>query len=127
MDKNVKIFLEKLKETPNFRKVKFVFYYGSRISGIATNLSDFDFCIFYDGDSQERFEFLIKLGSKLSDDFDIHIFQDLPLFVRKEVLKGKLIYCKDEDFVYDKARETINEFEDFKKRYYDYIGLEKMK
>ena len=47
MDKNVRLFLKKLKETPNFRRVKFVFYYGSRISGVATKMSDFDFCVFY--------------------------------------------------------------------------------
>jgi len=42
--------------------------------------------------------------------------------VRVEVLKGKVIYCKDKRFLYKVAIETIKDFEAFKHRFYDYIG-----
>jgi uncharacterized protein len=44
-------------------------------------------------------------------------------------LKGEVIYAKDGDlsFVSDIAYETIKAFEDFKKYYYDYIGMRKLK
>jgi len=68
-----------------------------------------------------RFRVLTELsGGK----FDIQIFEELPLYVRVEVLKGKLLYAKEESEVYDIAWRTIKEFDHFKKYYYDYIGLE---
>ncbi|MBU1136498.1 MAG: nucleotidyltransferase domain-containing protein [Nanoarchaeota archaeon] len=121
MKEKVKLFLKKLREMPDFHKVKFVFLFGSYILKKENRFSDIDFAIYYEGDSKQRFNFRIKLGAKLPDNFDIQIFQDLPLYVRMEILKGKLIYVKDLDFVYEKAYETIREFEDFKKYYYDYI------
>jgi len=68
-----------------------------------------------------RFRILTELsGGK----FGIQIFEELPLYVRVEVLKGKLLYAKEESEVYDIAWRTIKEFDHFKKYYYDYIGLE---
>lgn len=34
------------------------------------------------------------------------------------------MYCDSKQFLYDKAYETIKDFEAFKPRYYDYIGVE---
>jgi hypothetical protein len=64
--------------------------------------------------------------SGLNDIFDVQIFQDLPLYIRKDVLNGKLLYMKDKS-IYEIARNTIEEFEDFRRGYYDAIGLEKIK
>jgi hypothetical protein len=52
------------------------------------------------------------------------IFQQLPLPLRMQVLKGKVLYSDDMPFMYDKAYETIKKFEYFKRRYYDYLGIE---
>ena len=122
MDKNINLFMKKLKETFEFHRVKFIILYGSQTNGKASKMSDYDFAIYYEGDKKERFEFLIK--TNFNKKFDVKLFQDLPLFIRKNVLKGKLIYAEDISFTYDVAYETIKEFENFKKSYYDYIGLE---
>ena len=124
MDKSIKLFIKKLKETPNFYKVKFIILYGSQTNGKASKMSDYDFAVYYEGNKKERFEFLIK--ANFNKKFDVKIFQDLPLFVRKDVLKGKLIYAENMSFVFDVAYETIKEFDDFKRSYYDYTGLEKI-
>ncbi len=111
---------------PDFDNVEFVFLFGSYSQKKQNNLSDVDFAVYYKGDKKERFKFRLKLLAKLPDKFDVQIFQDLPLYVRKEVLKGEVIYAKDLGFVYETAYETIKAFEDFKKYYYDYIGMERM-
>ena len=36
-------------------------------------------------------------------------------YMKIEILKGKIIYLKDSEKMYDKASETIKEFNDFKK------------
>jgi|SRR3989344_1639720 len=122
MNKEIKSFMEKLRKMPDFDRVNFVFLFGSQTQGKANKMSDYDFAVHYDGNTKERFRFRINFGGYLSDNFDLQIFQDLPLFVRKEVLKGKVIYAQDMSFVYDIAYETIKSFENFKKYYYDYIN-----
>ncbi len=120
-NKDLDLFLEKLKEMPDFDKVEFVFFYGSHAQSKENKLSDIDFAVYYNGDEKKRFDFKIKLMAKLPEKFDVRIFQDLPLYVRINVLKGEIVYAKDERFAYDKAYETIKNFEDFKRHYYDYI------
>ncbi|AAT42631.1 nucleotidyltransferase [Picrophilus oshimae DSM 9789] len=63
--------------------------------------------------------------SEINDIFDVHMFQDLPLYIRFRVLKGKILYYKDKD-IYDIFRETIEEYGNYKRGYYDYINLEKI-
>ncbi len=41
--------------------------------------------------------------------------------MKKEVLKGKLVYCENKRFAYDVAHKTIQDWNFFKKNYYDYI------
>ena len=119
MDKEIKMFMRKLKEMPDFHRVRFVILYGSQALGKATPMSDFDFAVYYDGNKDERYRFLININ--FNENFDAKVFQDLPLYIQKEVLKGKVIYAKDLSFVYDTAYETIKRFERFKKYYYDYL------
>ncbi len=54
--------------------------------------------------------------------YDVQIYGNLPLYVRTEVLRGRVLYCPDERFLYDVAYRTIREFDAFKHRLYDYIG-----
>jgi len=122
MNNKVELFLERIKKLDTFGRVKFVFLFGSYSEGKESKLSDIDFAVYYEDRKEERLHFRKKLLSVLSDNFDVQIFQDLPLFIRIQVLKGRLIYFKDRLFVYDMAYETIKKFEDFKKYYQDYIN-----
>ena len=121
MNKEISLFLKKLKKMPDFDRVKFVYLFGSMAEGRQTPMSDYDFAIYYEGKSDERFKFRLKMPG--NEKFDVHIFQDLPLYIRINVLKGKLLYTKDEGFVYETAYQTIKEFNDYKKYYYDYIEM----
>ncbi|MEK6914725.1 MAG: nucleotidyltransferase domain-containing protein [Nanoarchaeota archaeon] len=127
MRNKINLFIRKLKEMPDFNKVEFVFLFGSVIEKINNKLSDIDFAIYHSGDSKERFKFRMKMLGNLPDNYDVQIFQDLPLYVRINVLKGKVIYAKDESFVYEKAYETIKAFDDYKKYYYDYLESRRTK
>ena len=127
MEDKIRFFMKKLKERSDFHRVKFVILFGSQTEGGANKMSDFDFAVYFDGNDRERFDFRVSFGGRLSDNFDLQVFQDLPLYVRKEVLKGKVIYAQDMRFVYDVAYETIKEFESFKRYYYDYIRMEYIK
>lgn len=82
---------------------------------------DIDLCIYYKGNQKEAFEYRFNVISELFDGFDIQIFQLLPLYVRMEVLKGEVIYCRDSSFLYETAISTIKDFEELKIRFYDYI------
>jgi predicted nucleotidyltransferase len=124
MEKNMRKLLKILKSMEEFQKVEFIIFYGSRALEVGRKTSDVDVCIYYNSKSKEEMErFRLNLLSKLPDIFDVQIFQLLPLYVRKEVLKGKLIFVRNIDFVYQKAHETITDFESFKHRFYDYIGM----
>lgn len=105
-------------------KVKFIILYGSHARGEARKDSDVDLCICYEGTKREAFEFRMKVLGELPDNYDVQIFNLLPIFLRKECLKGVVLFCREWEFLYDIAYKTIEEFEDFKKYYYDYLGLE---
>lgn len=127
MKKQIELLMKKIREMPNFDRVKFIILFGSHVLGKANKMSDYDFAIYHDGNDIERFNFRINLAAKLPNKFDIQIFQNLPLYVQKEVLKGKLIYSENSTFMYETIYKTIKRFEDFKKYYYDYIGMQELK
>lgn len=108
-------------------KVKFIVLYGSAAKGELTSLSDVDLAVFYDGDKKERFDFRVKVLGRVGDKFDIQTFQDLPLYIQKNVLAtGKVIYFRDYGEVFRIFMKTIREFEDFKPRlelYYSSLGV----
>jgi len=57
-------------------------------------------------------------------DFDIHAFEELPVCIGMQVLKeGKCLLSKDDDALHDLAPKTVQEFEDFKLRYEDYLEV----
>jgi predicted nucleotidyltransferase len=122
IDELVKTNVEKLKNLDGFEKVRFIILYGSAAEGTARENSDIDLCIDFDAGDYESSKFRLRVLSELPDFFDVQIFAQLPVYVKKEVLKGKVIFCRDEEHLYEVAISTIKEFDDFKYRYYDYIG-----
>ena len=99
--------------------------FGSRARGEATPASDVDLCLVLDPTRASRdavgavkMEYLEKTPT----DFDIQVYQTLPLYVRRRVLaEGKVLFCRDEDALYELAYRTIRAFEDFRPRYQYYL------
>ena len=119
--------VNKILELDTKHKVEFIILFGSQTTKKATPLSDIDIAIFYKGGIPSRFNFRLLVSGKLNKRYDIQIFQDLPLYVRKEVLKGKILYYKNYSFMFDQVMETIKGYNRFKRhldRYYDHIENE---
>lgn len=114
--------VDKIKD---FDEVQFIILYGSVSEERDADNSDVDLCIGYDGNEEEASRFRYDILSELfADKYDVQIFQSLPIYVKKEVLKGDVLYCRDKRELYDIAYQSVREFDDFKRRYYDYIGKE---
>ena len=118
--------LQHLKRFGLLAKTKFVILYGSVAQGTATPLSDIDVCISLNLPPQQRFKARVQLQGNLPEKYDIHIFEDLPLYVQKEVLAGKLLYCKDQKELVRRALALIREYEDFEPIYNYYISQRRM-
>lgn len=123
-EEDIRHALNRLRTLAGFENVRFIILFGSVAEGRATETSDIDLCIYYAGTPDEGQQFRFAALTLLCDDrYDIQIFGNLPLYVQKEVLRGRVLYCPDERFLYDTAHETIREYEDFKHRLDDYLGV----
>ena len=108
------------------KRVWFIMQYGSTVTGDQTPISDVDVAIYYNGSKEQRFEFNITILGIICDTFGIQIFQDLPIYIQKEIIsKGKILYNQNYFDTFDVFLKTIQNFSDFKPFldiYYD--GLE---
>lgn len=86
---------------------------------------DIDICIFLKGGELGRLGMAkkrLKYLSEASGNFDIQVFQQLPLYIKHRVLKeGKILFCRDQNKLYDIAHAFIREWEDFKPIYEKYL------
>ncbi|MEM2935473.1 MAG: nucleotidyltransferase domain-containing protein [Candidatus Thermoplasmatota archaeon] len=98
-------------------KVKFISIYGSVAKGKNTPLSDIDISVYYDGKKEERFNFRKEVLGSINEDIDVQIFQDLPIYIRREVItEGKILYQKDFNETFSIFLKTLKDFEHFKHR-----------
>lgn len=115
-------FLETLEKNHEFHHIRFIILYGSVAEGTNDPDSDIDIAISTDLDYLDAEKFRMKILGRVSDKFDLHIFEHLPIFVQINVFKGKVLYVTNEDEIYDIAYRTIREYELFKPHFLDYIG-----
>ena len=102
-----------------------VFLFGSVARNEQNQLSDTDLCLAltprpfgFEGSalSGKRLDYLQDFP------FDLQIFQQLPIYVRRRVLReGRVLFVRDEDLLYELAFRTAQAFEDFKGFYTDYL------
>ena len=115
----------RIRALPGSEKIEFIYLYGSVAHGKSHAGSDIDICIYHDGTEQEAYQFLLSAMSTINSNIlDVKLFRQLPLYIRIEVFKGRLLYSKDDSRVYEIAYDTIKEYEEFKPRFFDYIGKE---
>lgn len=107
------------------KNVEFIYLYGSVALKKSHPGSDIDLCVCFKGGDEEAFDFVMRcLSAVNSDSFDIKLFRQLPLYIKIEVFKGRLLYSKDIRRVYDIAYNTIRDYDNFIHRFNDYIGKE---
>ena len=95
-------------------KIKFIVLFGSVASGKSNPLSDIDVAVYYDGNDKQRFDFRLLGLSHLPDYVDLQIFQDLPLYLQNDVIKGKVIYYDNYDSTFNLFRSVIFQYDDCK-------------
>jgi uncharacterized protein len=103
-------------------KVIAVLVFGSYARG--EHHRDIDICIVLDKKhaQSEMSRIKLKFSSILPTKFDVKIFQQLPIYIRKRILKeGKILSCKNESLLYEIAYQTIKEFAFFEKTYNFYL------
>ena len=122
MKNKINDFLKDLRNIEYFPKIEFIILYGSFLDKNYFEDSDIDICIYIKGDKQELAEIRLNLLKKFENKFDLQIYQLLPIYVQVEILKGEILYVKDQSFLYDIAYQTIEEYEDFYPLYSDYIN-----
>ena len=118
MNKNIS---EVIKQAKTDGKITAVALFGSSLKGKGR---DIDICIFMDKKysnlemSKKQLDFMKNAKSN----FDIQIFQQLPIYIRMRILKeGRILLDKNPEFLYNLAFDTIKEFEFFRKSYEIYL------
>ncbi len=101
LDEKLSKAVERIDSLDESEKVKFVIQYGSSVDSTMRDGSDIDLAIYYDcKDDSEPSRYRFEVIYNLSDDvYDIQIFQQRPLYVRIEVLKGNVVCCRDRNFL----------------------------
>ena len=125
MKSEIKLLLEKIKKLNIKNRIAFVVVYGSFLTKRYNKLSDIDAVIYYEGNKKERFQFRLALSGELPDKFDIQIFQNLPLYIRNDIVKnGRIIYKKDikeVSGIYISVIREFSQFEKYIKHYYEHL------
>lgn len=121
IEKAINSIIEKAKKDED---VLAVALFGSYARG--ETYRDIDICIFLKNKKYDKY-FLSKKKlqyTQPNEKYDVQVFQLLPIYIRKRILKeAKILYCRDEDMLYDIYFLTIEEFEDFKPLYEGYLEV----
>ncbi|MBI4845859.1 MAG: nucleotidyltransferase domain-containing protein [Candidatus Omnitrophica bacterium] len=100
-----------------------VFLFGSIAREEGHDKSDIDVCLVLEAGRYTTKELSRKKLEYLkSYDFDIQIFQQLPVYIKKRIIKeGKVLFCRNEAALYEIVFSVIREFADFEFIYRDYL------
>ncbi len=117
-----KIIRRIIQQAKRDAKVLAVALFGSYARGEAYR--DIDICIFlrpeeYSAEelSRKRFDY-----TQEGEQYDVQVFQQLPLYIRARLLKeAKILFCKNEDLLYDIYFRTAREFTHFRPLYEGYL------
>jgi uncharacterized protein len=93
--------------------------FGSSVRGKGR---DVDICLFLHEKASNLKMSKIRLKYLSEFDYDIQIFQQLPMYIRNRILKeGKILHCSDMDKLYSIYFDTIKEYGFYKKLYDMYL------
>jgi uncharacterized protein len=106
-------------------KVRFIILYGSASAGRMKEDSDIDICVYYD-DADASSSAYRTLPFKTCIRKGRGSCWKILMSYTSSKRSDKTLRRNWEPFMYDKAYETIKEFESFKRRYYDYLGIESL-
>jgi uncharacterized protein len=106
------------------RRILAVLLFGSVARKRNREGSDTDICLVLVPGAYTPLQ-LSKTKLEYLQDFDqdVQVFQQLPLYIRKSVLKdGKILYSRNMDSLYEVAFTFIREYADYEHIYHEYLG-----
>jgi len=116
---DLKRLLEKAAEDP---EVLAVIQFGSTVRGEATASSDIDVCLVLRLEEADRLALSRKLLDYADLNLDLHVFGLVALYIRRRSLReGRVLFCRDEDELYELAFRTAQPFEDYRLIYREYL------
>ena len=118
--KPLRDLLDRAKKDP---RVLAVLLFGSMARKQLHDGSDTDVCLVLVKTLYSSLQ-LSKIKLEYLQDFnlDVQIFQQLPLYIRKRVLRdGEVLYSRDMDSLYEVALSFISEYGDYEHVYRDYV------
>lgn len=111
-----------IKQAKRDKQVLAIAVFGSYARG--EHYRDIDVCVFLTPRTYSEQELSLKKMEYVLEDekYDVQIFQQLPLYIRKRILKeAKILYCRDEGELYDLYFEAIRDFDHFQHIYEGYL------
>ncbi len=109
-----------IKKAEKDKDILAVIIYGSYARGEG-GYRDVDVCLVLDQKAHAS-AFDKQLEYSEHRNIDVNVFQALPLYIQKRILKEGIIrFCKDEGALYDLAIKAVKEFELFKPKYELYL------
>jgi uncharacterized protein len=113
-----------LDRAKNDERVLAAFLFGSVARGEEHEGSDTDICLVLAPGAYTPLQLSrIKLEYLRDYNQDIQVFQQLPLYVRRRVLKdGEILFTRDMDCLYEVACAFVREYADYEHIYRDYLG-----
>jgi uncharacterized protein len=119
MEKAITALINKVKKDKKILAVAFFGSYARKEKN-----KDIDICLFlFPGKYSLKEISKIKLKYSFENEkYDLQIFQGLPIYIKKRILKdAKFIYVREEDLLYDLSFYTLKEYSHFKYIYEDYL------
>ncbi len=107
----LEFYIKQLQDDPN---ILAMVLYGSAIK--SNNYNDIDIALIA---FPEQIPFIdeLKYMIEAKEEFDIHFLHELPVYIQKDAIKGKLLFYKDYQIIFDVFINIIREWDDFHKRY----------
>ena len=112
MNKNIPADIPHLNELKKKKNVVAAYMFGSHGTPRQNPLSDVDICVFTKDTNKKT---VLDIYSYGSDKIDISVFDNLPLYIKPEVFKGKPLFIKDKFFIAERFAKSFREYQDFKK------------
>ncbi len=113
--------IQKAKNQPEILAVSL---YGSFVK--ETKFRDIDVCIFIFPviyNNFDKLHFVTTFMGDFPEIFDIHIYQDLPLYIQERVLNdGKILFNRDFDTLFDIYEKTHKDYDLFIPHFRHYLG-----
>lgn len=67
-------------------------------------------------------DMVMGYSATLPESVDLSLFEQLPVYIQTRVLgEGKVLWCRDEDELYEVAFRVVREWEDFRPFYEHYL------